>query len=68
MKIAKVVVDNEDSHKATIEGVAAGSAVITATAANGTKAECTVKVPKHITSITLPGQLSLPEVHQQLLM
>lgn len=54
-KIAKVIVDNEDSHKATIEGVAAGSAVITATAANGTKAECTVKVPKHITSITLPG-------------
>ena len=58
-KIAKVVVDNEDSHKATIEGVAAGSAVITATAANGTKAECTVKVPKHITSITLPGAVEL---------
>ena len=58
-KIAKVIVDNEDSHKATIEGVAAGSAVITATAANGTKAECTVKVPKHITSITLPGAVEL---------
>nr|WP_308651338.1 Ig-like domain-containing protein [uncultured Agathobacter sp.] len=58
-KIAKVVVDNEDSHKATIEGVAAGSAVITATAANGTKAECTVKVPKHITSIKLPGTVEL---------
>lgn len=58
-KIAKVIVDNEDSHKATIEGVAAGSAVITATAANGTKAECTVKVPKHITSITLPGTVEL---------
>lgn len=58
-KIAKVIVDNENSHKATIEGVAAGSAVITATAANGTKAECTVKVPKHITSITLPGAVEL---------
>lgn len=58
-KIAKVIVDNEDSHKATIEGVAAGLAVITATAANGTKAECTVKVPKHITSITLPGAVEL---------
>lgn len=58
-KIAKVIVDNEDSHKATIEGVAAGSAVITATAANGTKAECTVKVPKHITSITLPRAVEL---------
>ena len=58
-KIAKVVVDNEDSHKATIEGVAAGSAVITATAANGTKAECTVKVPKHITSVTLPETVEL---------
>ena len=58
-KIAKVIVDNEDSHKATIEGVAAGSAVITATAANGTKAECTVKVPKHITSITLPETVEL---------
>lgn len=58
-KIAKVVVDSEDSHKATIEGVAAGSAVITATAANGTKAECTVKVPKHITSVTLPGAVEL---------
>lgn len=58
-KIAKVIVDNEDSHKATIEGVAAGSAVITATAANGTKAECTVKVPKHITSITLLGAVEL---------
>ena len=58
-KIAKVVVDKDDSHKATIEGVAAGSAVITATAANGTKAECTVKVPKHITSITLPGAVEL---------
>lgn len=58
-KIAKVIVDNEDSHKATIEGIAAGSAVITATAANGTKAECTVKVPKHITSITLPGAVEL---------
>lgn len=58
-KIAKVVVDNDDSHKATIEGVAAGSAVITATAANGTKAECTVKVPKHITSITLPETVEL---------
>ena len=39
--------------------VAAGSAVITATAANGTKAECTVKVPKHITSITLPETVEL---------
>lgn len=58
-KIAKVIVDNEDSHKATIEGVAAGSAVITATAANGTKAECTVKVPKHITSVTLPETVEL---------
>lgn len=58
-KIAKVVVDKDDSHKATIEGVAAGSAVITATAANGTKAECTVKVPKHITSITLPETVEL---------
>lgn len=58
-KIAKVVVDKDDSHKATIEGIAAGSAVITATAANGTKAECTVKVPKHITSITLPGAVEL---------
>ena len=58
-KIAKVVVDKEDSHKATIEGVAAGSAVITATAANGTKAECTVKVPKHITSVTLPETVEL---------
>lgn len=58
-KIAKVVVDSEDSHKATIEGVVAGSAVITATAANGTKAECTVKVPKHITSVTLPGAVEL---------
>lgn len=58
-KIAKVIVDNENSHKATIEGVAAGSAVITATAANGTKAECTVKVPKHITSIILPGAVEL---------
>ena len=54
-KIAKVVVDKDDSHKATIEGIAAGSA----TAANGTKAECTVKVPKHITSITLPGAVEL---------
>ena len=58
-KIVKVVVDKDDSHKATIEGVASGSAVITATAANGTKAECTVKVPKHITSITLPGAVEL---------
>lgn len=58
-KIAKVVVDKDDSHKATIEGIAAGSAVITATAANGTKAECTVKVPKHITSITSPGAVEL---------
>lgn len=58
-KIAKVVVDKDDSHKATIEGIAAGSAVITATVANGTKAECTVKVPKHITSITLPGAVEL---------
>lgn len=58
-KIAKVVVDKDDSHKATIESIAAGSAVITATAANGTKAECTVKVPKHITSITLPGAVEL---------
>lgn len=58
-KIAKVVVDKDDSHKATIEGVAAGSAVITATAANGTKAECTVKVPKHITSVTLPETVEL---------
>lgn len=58
-KIAKVAVDKDDSHKATIEGIAAGSAVITATAANGTKAECTVKVPKHITSITLPGAVEL---------
>ena len=58
-KIAKVVVDKDDSHKATIEGVAAGSAVIPATAANGTKAECTVKVPKHITSITLPETVEL---------
>lgn len=58
-KIVKVVVDKDDSHKATIEGIASGSAVITATAANGTKAECTVKVPKHITSITLPGAVEL---------
>lgn len=58
-KIVKVVVDKDDSHKATIEGVASGSAVITATAANGTKAECTVKVPKHITSITLPGAVEI---------
>lgn len=58
-KIVKVVVDKGDSHKATIEGIASGSAVITATAANGTKAECTVKVPKHITSITLPEAVEL---------
>lgn len=42
-----------------VTAVKPGSAVITATAANGTKAECTVKVPKHITSITLPETVEL---------
>ncbi len=57
--VVKVVADKDDSHKAVIEGVAGGTAVITATAANGTTATCTVKVPKHITSVELPESVEI---------
>lgn len=52
--VATVEVDANDSSKVTIKATEGGTAVITAKAWNGTQATCTIKVPKHIESITLP--------------
>ncbi|MCD8323885.1 MAG: Ig-like domain-containing protein [Clostridiales bacterium] len=51
--VVKVEADPADSTKATITALQASqdTVTITATAANGTKAECKVKVPVHISSI-----------------
>ena len=55
--IITVAADSEDSTKAVVTATDKGGiAVITATAWNGTKAECTVKVLKHIESIQLPKE------------
>lgn len=55
--IITVAADSEDSTKAVVTATdKGGTAVITATAWNGTKAECTVKVLKHIESIQLPKE------------
>lgn len=52
-KVATVTADPTDSKKAVVKAVAGGTATITATAWNGTKTTCTIKVPKHITDISL---------------
>ena len=58
--VLTVTADPQDSTKAVVTATEkGGTAVITATAWNGVKAECTVKVLKHIESIALPKDVQM---------
>ena len=57
--LVTVTADSADSTKATVTAVAdskGGTATITASAWNGTKAVCEIRVPKRIESISLPAE------------